>query len=70
MPGLALFALRFIRYFPHALIIVGFLTAGPMVNTDDFAASFPDLFAPIAMVAVGVILAFVFPPRGRRRRRR
>ncbi|MFB8242354.1 hypothetical protein ACFC58_38075 [Kitasatospora purpeofusca] len=67
---MALLTLRFIRYFPHLLVIVGFLTAAPMVNTDDPAASFPNLFAPIAVVAVGVILAFVFPPHGRRRRRR
>lgn len=68
MPGLALLTRRFIRYFPHLLIIVGSLTAGPMVNTDDPAASFPNVFAPIAVVAVGVILAFLFPPHGRRRR--
>ncbi|MFD9061646.1 hypothetical protein ACFVZ3_09020 [Kitasatospora purpeofusca] len=70
MGALALLTLRFIRYFPHLLVIVGFLTAGPMVNTDDPAASFPNLFAPIAVIAVGAILAFVLPPRGRSRRRR
>ncbi|WP_267882374.1 hypothetical protein [Streptomyces sp. NRRL B-24484] len=41
-----------------------------MVNTDDPAASFPDILTPIAVVALGVVLAFVFPPDGRRRRRR
>ncbi|WP_329611463.1 hypothetical protein [Kitasatospora herbaricolor] len=59
---MARLTLMFIRYFPHLLIIVGALTAGPMVNTDDLAASFPNLFAPIAVFALGMILAFVFPP--------
>ncbi|MFF2619737.1 hypothetical protein [Kitasatospora sp. NPDC058046] len=65
---LVLRARRYIRYFPHMLVIIGGLTAGPMVKTHDLAASFPRLLAPIAVVAVGVILAFVFPPHGRRRR--
>ncbi len=70
MASLMLLTLRFIRHFPHLLIIVGCLTAGPMVNTDDPAASFPNLFAPIAVVALGVVLSFVLPLHGRRRQRR
>ncbi|MER6401378.1 hypothetical protein ABT263_35855 [Kitasatospora sp. NPDC001603] len=58
----------FIRYFPHLLVMLGMLTAGSMWNTDHPAASFPDILIPIAMVAVGVGLAFIWPPHRRRRR--
>ncbi|MEV7929664.1 hypothetical protein [Kitasatospora sp. NPDC088779] len=61
--------LKVIRYGPHLLVIVGMFTAGALWNTGNPAASFPNVLAPIAVVATGVVLAFVFPPHGRRRRR-
>ncbi|MFD5922294.1 hypothetical protein ACFVYP_36750 [Kitasatospora sp. NPDC058201] len=67
---MARLTLKFIRYLPYLLIIVGVFTAGPMVNTDNLAASFPNILAPIGVVALGVLLAFVWPPHNGIRRRR